>query len=68
MIRPVHPRNAKLETGEQAPSVRTKSCERAHDEVGADPTYARHPSQGGAPQFEAGMVTIVAEMGLSSPR
>ncbi|MFB6230872.1 MAG: uracil-DNA glycosylase [Salinibacter sp.] len=36
--------------------------ERALAEVGADPTYVRHPSQGGANKFEAGMETIVAEM------
>ena len=40
--------------------------ERALDEVGADPTYVRHPSQGGANKFEAGMETIVAEMDLGS--
>jgi len=38
--------------------------ERALDEVGADPTYVRHPSQGGANKFEAGMETIVSEMDL----
>jgi hypothetical protein len=38
--------------------------ERALDEVGADPTYVRHPSQGGANKFEAGMETIAAEMDL----
>jgi len=38
--------------------------ERALAEVGADPTYVRHPSQGGANKFEAGMETIVAEMGV----
>jgi hypothetical protein len=36
--------------------------ERALAEVGADPTYVRHPSQGGANKFEAGMETIMAEM------
>jgi hypothetical protein len=40
--------------------------ERALDEVGADPTYVRHPSQGGANKFEAGMETIVAEMDLET--
>jgi len=38
--------------------------ERALDEVGADPTYVRHPSQGGANKFEAGIENIVDEMGL----
>ena len=38
--------------------------ERALDEVGADPTYVRHPSQGGANKFEAGSENIVDEMGL----
>ena len=42
--------------------------ERALDEVGADPTYVRHPSQGGANKFEAGMEAIVTEMSLGSPR
>ncbi|MFB6274079.1 MAG: uracil-DNA glycosylase [Salinibacter sp.] len=38
--------------------------ERALDDVGADPTYVRHPSQGGANKFESGMETIVEEMSL----
>ena len=41
--------------------------ERALDEVGADPTYVRHPSQGGANKFEAGMEKIVTEMDLGLP-
>jgi hypothetical protein len=40
--------------------------ERALAEVGADPTYVRHPSQGGAKKFESGMSTIVAEMAGSA--
>ena len=40
--------------------------ERALDEVGAAPTYVRHPSQGGANKFEAGMEEIVEEMGLTA--
>jgi hypothetical protein len=40
--------------------------ERALTEVGADPTYVRHPSQGGAKKFESGMEAIVAEMGLGA--
>lgn len=40
--------------------------ERALTEVGADPTYVRHPSQGGAKKFESGMEAIVAEMGLAA--
>jgi hypothetical protein len=39
--------------------------ERALNEVGADPTYVRHPSQGGANKFKAGMKSIVTEMELS---
>ena len=39
--------------------------ERALKEVNADPTYVRHPSQGGAHKFEAGMETIVSEMGIA---
>jgi len=39
--------------------------ERALDEVGADPTYVRHPSQGGAKQFEAGMESILDDMNLA---
>jgi hypothetical protein len=41
-----------------------RKAERALDEAGADPTYVRHPSQGGAKKFEAGMTEIVEEMGL----
>lgn len=40
--------------------------ERALEAVDADPTYVRHPSQGGAKKFEAGMETIVSEMGLAA--
>ena len=40
--------------------------ERALKEVNADPTYVRHPSQGGANKFEAGMETIVEEMTLGT--
>ena len=39
--------------------------ERALEEVNADPTYVRHPSQGGSNKFEAGMETIVSEMGIA---
>jgi hypothetical protein len=38
--------------------------ERALDEVGADPTYVRHPSQGGATKFEEGMHAIIDAMNL----
>jgi hypothetical protein len=41
-----------------------RKAERALDEAGADPTYVRHPSQGGAKKFEAGMRTLVEEVGL----
>lgn len=39
--------------------------ERALQEVDADPTYVRHPSQGGATKFEAGINQIVDDMNLS---
>ena len=42
-----------------------RKAERALDEAGADPTYVRHPSQGGAKKFEVGLTEIAAEMGLS---
>ena len=38
--------------------------ERALDEIGVDNTYVRHPSQGGAKKFEAGMLQILEETGL----
>lgn len=41
-----------------------RKAERALDEAGAAPRYVRHPSQGGATKFEAGMRSIVKEMGL----
>ena len=41
-----------------------RKAERALTEAGADPTYVRHPSQGGAKKFEAGMTAIADEMGL----
>jgi len=40
-----------------------RKAERALEEVGAAPTYVRHPSQGGATKFEGGMNDIVEEMG-----
>lgn len=40
--------------------------ERALAEVGATPTYVRHPSQGGANKFEAGMKTILNEIDLGA--
>lgn len=40
--------------------------ERALTEVGADPTYVRHPSQGGAKKFESGMNAVVTEMAGSA--
>lgn len=36
-----------------------RKAERALDEVGADPTYVRHPSQGGAAKFETGITSIM---------
>lgn len=36
--------------------------ERALEEVGADPIYVRHPSQGGANKFSAGMQAIFADL------
>ncbi len=44
-----------------------RKAERALQEIGADVTYVRHPSQGGAPKFESGMQTIVQELGLQEP-
>ena len=41
-----------------------RKAERALDEAGADPTYVRHPSQGGAKKFEAGINTIMENLGL----
>jgi hypothetical protein len=39
-----------------------RKAERALTEVDADPTYVRHPSQGGAKKFEAGIHEIVSTM------
>lgn len=41
-----------------------RKAERALDEIEADPTYVRHPSQGGAKKFEAGIETIVHDLDL----
>ena len=41
-----------------------RKAERALDEAGAAPTYVRHPSQGGAKKFEAGMHAIADDLGL----
>jgi len=38
--------------------------ERALDEIGADPDYVRHPSQGGAKKFEVGVRSIIDGMNL----
>ncbi len=42
-----------------------RKAERALDEVDVDSTYVRHPSQGGAKKFEAGVQEAVAEQGLA---
>lgn len=42
-----------------------RKAERALGQVGAEATYVRHPSQGGALLFEEGMRTIIDEMGLT---
>ena len=44
-----------------------RKAERALDEIGVTSTYVRHPSQGGAKKFEAGMHTITQEMSLPAP-
>lgn len=41
-----------------------RKAERALDEIGADVTYVRHPSQGGATKFETGICTLVETLGL----
>jgi hypothetical protein len=41
-----------------------RKAERALKEVGADVTYVRHPSQGGATKFETGITEIVQDLGL----
>lgn len=41
-----------------------RKAERALDEIGADVTYVRHPSQGGATKFEAGILDLVDTLGL----
>jgi len=38
--------------------------ERALKEVGAEPVYVRHPSQGGAKKFEDGIQRLLTDMGL----
>jgi hypothetical protein len=43
-----------------------RKAERALDEAGADPTYVRHPSQGGAKKFEDGIHEIADDLGLST--
>lgn len=45
-----------------------RKAERALDEVGADATYVRHPSQGGATKFEAGMLDLIEALGLERTR
>lgn len=41
-----------------------RKAERALNEAGAAPTYIRHPSQGGATKFEAGVRDVLADLGL----
>jgi hypothetical protein len=41
-----------------------RKAERTLDEAGADPTYVRHPSQGGAKKFESGVRRSLAELGI----
>ena len=40
-----------------------RKAEGALDAIGADPTYVRHPSQGGATLFREGMAEIWAQLG-----
>ena len=44
-----------------------RKAERALHEIDAACTYVRHPSQGGAKKFEAGVREIVAKQGLAPP-
>ncbi len=39
-----------------------RKAERALNEAGADPIYVRHPSQGGAKKFEAGMNDLLNDL------
>lgn len=43
-----------------------RKAERALGEIDAACTYVRHPSQGGAKKFEAGVREVLAEQGLAS--
>lgn len=43
-----------------------RKAERALCEVDADCTYVRHPSQGGAKKFEAGILAVMAELELTA--
>lgn len=38
-----------------------RKAERALEEIGANPTYVRHPSQGGAKKFEAGIKALMQQ-------
>lgn len=42
-----------------------RKAERALDEIGVDVTYVRHPSQGGAKKFEAGILDLVEALELT---
>lgn len=44
-----------------------RKAERALQEIGADCTYVRHPSQGGAKKFEGGVRAVAREMDLPAP-
>ncbi len=45
-----------------------RKAERALTIVGAEATYVRHPSQGGAKLFEAGVLAALQEVGLADER
>lgn len=42
-----------------------RKAERSLDLVGVDHTYVRHPSQGGAKLFEAGVIRVLTEAGVT---